>query len=358
MALCGTAIFGASLSHLTPSPDLYGNPFQINFNQVSGVTSSTLVEALEHDPAVAAVTRGVGSEVTIDRQSVGAMVATALKGRPLFSIVSGHLPTGDGQVALGAATMRQVGAHVGSIVHVTVPSPSGGKRTGLFRVVAQISLPVLNGIAGLGSGAQFDLTGFDDVVCPPGKGRATCDQQILATDDGGMLASFVPGARGRDAIGHYVDTYRNLAVLPTTPTSLVNFGEAVQFPLIFGLMLGLFGVATLLHLLVVSVARRRREIGLLKVLGFVNRQVGAAVAWQASTFAVVGIVIGVPLGVAIGQQVWKAFATNLGVVPVAVVPIGLVVELAAGVVIVANLLAIAPALAATRFGPAQLLRER
>jgi putative ABC transport system permease protein len=118
----------------------------------------------------------------------------------------------------------------------------------------------------------------------------------------------------------------------------------------------LFGAATLVHLLVVSVSRRRRETGLLKALGFVNRQIVYAVAWQATTLAVVGIVIGVPTGVAAGGLIWRVFATNLGVIPVSVVPIWLVVGLVAGVIVVANLLAAAPALAAARTNPAQLLR--
>ena len=144
--------------------------------------------------------------------------------------------------------------------------------------------------------------------------------------------------------------------LATTPSSLINFGEAVNFPLIFGAMLAVFGAATLLHLLVVSVTRRRREVGLLKVLGFVNGQVASAVAWQATTLALVGIVIGGPLGVVIGRVVWTAFASNLGVVPVSVVPIWLICELVAGVLVVANLIAVAPGLAATRSRPGQLLR--
>ena len=50
------------------------------------------------------------------------------------------------------------------------------------------------------------------------------------------------------------------------PTGLINFGEAVSFPLLFGVALSLFGAATLVHLLLVSVSRRRAEAGLLKVL--------------------------------------------------------------------------------------------
>jgi xanthine/uracil permease len=60
--------------------------------------------------------------------------------------------------------------------------------------------------------------------------------------------------------------------------------------------------------------------------------------------------------VVIGRVVWTAFASNLGVVPVSVVPIWLICELVAGVLVVANLIAVAPALVATRSKPGELLR--
>jgi len=253
--------------------------------------------------------------------------------------------------------MRQVGARVGSLVRVTVSSPSGARRTSRFRVVSQESFPVLGGAVGLGSGAVLTTTGYEDTVCPRRSGRAACIVAALATTNGGgMLVRVVPGARGEVAINHYLDSYRSTTVLANTPTSLVNFGEAVNFPLIFGAMLAVVGAATLTHLLVVSVARRRREIGLLKVLGFVKRQVALAIAWQATTLALIGIIVGVPLGVVVGRAIWKAFANNLGAVPVSVVPIWLLGVLAAGVIVVANLLAIGPALVATRSKPARLLQ--
>jgi predicted lysophospholipase L1 biosynthesis ABC-type transport system permease subunit len=94
----------------------------------------------------------------------------------------------------------------------------------------------------------------------------------------------------------------------------------------------------------------------LKALGFVNGQVAAAVAWQATTLALAGVVIGLPLGLVIGQAVWIAFANNLGVVPVSVVQIWLLAALCAGVLLVANLLAVAPALTATGSKSGELLR--
>jgi len=359
VALCGTAVFGASLSHLTATPRLYGDPFQLNFtNPGGGATNPALVNILKHDRAVSGITQGVAAELSInDKVAVGAIVGTPVRGAFLLSTVDGHLPSGDRQIGLGVTTMRQAGAHLGSVVRVTFSLPDGGKRTVPFTVVSQISFPVLAGAVALGNGAAMTTAGFEDAVCPLGPGRAACRQSALATSNGGgILARVVPGPRGQAAINHYLDAYQSITSLAITPTSLINFGEAVNFPLIFGAMLAVFGAATLAHLLVVSVSRRRREVGLLKVVGFVNGQVASVVAWQATTLALVGIVIGVPLGLVIGQAVWRTFANNLGAVPVAVVPVWLIGVLVAGVVVVANLIAVVPALVATRSRPGDLLR--
>jgi predicted lysophospholipase L1 biosynthesis ABC-type transport system permease subunit len=215
---------------------------------------------------------------------------------------------------------------------------------------------VVANAVGLGTGVAFTIAGYEAAVCPPGPGQAACQRAVGGTNDGAVLATVVSGPRGQAAIKQYLNESAANATVPITPTSLINFGEAVNFPLIFGAMLAVFGAATLLHLLVVSVTRRRREVGLLKVLGFVNGQVASAVAWQATTLALVGIVIGVPLGAVVGHAVWRAFANNLGVVSVTVVPVWLVAVLVAGVLVVANLIAVAPALVATRSKPGELLR--
>jgi ABC-type lipoprotein release transport system permease subunit len=358
-ALCATGVFGASLSNLTATPRLYGAPFQLNISNPSGgPPPPALLASLEHNKAVSGIMKGFAAQVFVNKITVGAAVVTPIKGQVLLSTVSGHVPDGDGQIGLGATTMRQAGAHLGSVVRVTVSSPSGGRRTAPFRVVSQISFPVLSGLS-LGTGSAFTTSGYENAACPPGPRRSACLRALSSEPaPGGFLVSFVPGPRGQAAISHYLDTYQSIAALVIAPTALVNFGEAVNFPLIFGAMLAVFGAATLVHLLVVSVSRRRREIGLLKALGFVNGQVAATVAWQATTVAVVGIVIGAPLGILIGRTMWSAFASNLGFVPVAIVQVWLLAALIAGVLVAANLLAALPALAARRYQAGQLLRTQ
>jgi ABC-type antimicrobial peptide transport system permease subunit len=171
-----------------------------------------------------------------------------------------------------------------------------------------------------------------------------------------VLVRAAPGPAGSAALARHIRRYPLLTYRPAKPTVLVNFGESVNFPLLFGIALSLFGAATMVHLLLVSVTRRRRETGLLKSLGFVRRQVAAAVCWQATTVAALGIAVGAPLGIASGRVLWRVFATNFGVIPVPVVPPLLVLALAAGVLVTANVLAAVPALLAARSHPGDLLR--
>lgn len=360
-ALTATAVFGASLSHLIASPPLYGDPFPVFFDSSDGphdaqTISGSLLRSLVHDPSVDRVTQGAAPEIAVNHVQVRAIAFRAVHGRALLSIVSGSVPATDRQISLGSTTMRQAGAHVGSIVQVTVTTPSGKERTAQYRVVGQTSFPSDFGTGGMGTGAALTVDGYLGAQCPAGLHRRACLKAAGQGLEYALFAHAVPGAVGRAALAGHITRNRSLAERPAVPTALVNFGVSVNFPLIIGVMVALFGAATLAHLLLVSVARRRREAALLKVLGFVRHQVAAVVSWEATSVALVGIVAGLPLGAATGRAVWHAFAADLGAVPVTVVPIGLLGVLAAGVLIVANALAIGPALVASRARPGELLR--
>jgi hypothetical protein len=255
---------------------------------------------------------------------------------------------------LGVATMRATGARVGGTVRVTVADPGGKPHVASFRVIGRASLNA--GTGGLGNGAVMTTSAFIGAQCPAGPKQAACQHSVKDGLSTVVLVRAAPGAAGSAALARHIASYPDLTYRPAEPNVLVNFGESVNFPLLFAVALTVFGAATLLHLLLVSVARRRVEAGLLKALGFVRRQVAAAVCWQATVVALAGIVVGAPIGIAVGRVLWRVFATNFGVVPVAVVEPVLIVALAAGVLAVANLLAAVPALLAARSDPAWLLR--
>ncbi len=357
-ALCATAVFGSSLTHLTTTPALYGQPFDLYISlNALGTPAETnqLVHDVEQEHAVTAITAGISSDVSINGHTVAALGGAHLRGSLLLTTITGRLPSAPDEVTMGKKTLREVGAHLGSVVKASVPRPDGGTRTARYRVVGVTSFPPDFGTGGLGTGAIFDFAGLGG-RCAPGTGPRQCAVAVAYRSGGVILVHATPDPAGRSALNRLVAIYHSDVSFPSAPTNLVNFGQAVNFPLILGSVLIVFGVATLLHVLVVSVTRRRREVGLLKSLGFVRRQVALTLAWQTSTVALIGIVIGVPIGVAIGRLVWQGFAGNLGVVPVPVVSLWVIVAIALGTLIVANVLAIGPALVATRTPPARLLR--
>ena len=165
----------------------------------------------------------------------------------------------------------------------TSPFRSSRQRRAVpFRVVSQVALPVLDGGVSLGTGAVFSTRGYEDAACSPGPSEARCRTSFERGGSIGILAAAVPGPRGQAAVTHYLNAYPSIAEPAVPPTSLINFGEAVNFPFIVAGIVAAFGAATMIHLLVVNVNRRRRELALLRVLGFVNRQIVLTVAWQAT----------------------------------------------------------------------------
>ncbi len=359
-ALCATAVFGASLTRLLSSPALYGVPFQAQFsNEGTGSGSAItgpVLDSLRKDPAIERITVATIADIDVNGRQVRAVAATAIRGPALISLVDGRRPGGDREIMLGAATMRSVGARPGGLVRVTVTDPQGTPHQAQFRIVGRASFPPGFGTGGLGTGAAITSSALTDVQCPPGSGRQACQRKVQQGAIYHVLARAAPGPAGAAALARHVSKYHQFVGSAQEPVELVNFGESVNFPLLFGGLLALFGAATMVHLLVVSVSRRRAEAGLLKVLGFVRYQVAAVVSWQATAVTLVGIVAGVPLGIAAGKIFWRVFATNFGVVPLTVVEVLPVATLAFGVLVAANILAFFPALLAARSRPAQLLR--
>ena len=173
MALCATVVFAASLTHLTRTPALYGSDYQLAFSSSNGGPGNptSWVSSLQHDHAITAIMLAATDEVTINGHDVLAIAGKAVRGPMLLSTVDGRLPTGEDDMTLGVTTLHQVGAHVGSVVGVTVQLPTGGSRTVPFRVVGTASFPSDAGGGGLGTGSAFTMAGYLNAVCPPGRER-------------------------------------------------------------------------------------------------------------------------------------------------------------------------------------------
>ena len=140
------------------------------------------------------------------------------------------------------------------------------------------------------------------------------------------------------------------------PAQIVNYRTIGLTPVALAVGLGVGALVALALTLAASVRRRRRDLALLKALGFTNRQLAAAVATQATVAATVGIVVGIPVGIVIGRQAWTLFANNINAVPDPTVPVLWVVIVALGAIAFANLVAALPGRSAARTPTALVLR--
>ena len=144
-------------------------------------------------------------------------------------------------------------------------------------------------------------------------GSASGIQRV--SDDVGtpyLVIRWAPGVDQVAAMGRMSEAGQPLA-RPVASPEVQGLDDVRGFPLMAAGALVLAGVIATSHALVVTVRRRRRELGVLSSLGFAPRQRRAVVFAQATTIALVALAIGVPLGMLVGNLVWSAIASSVGV---------------------------------------------
>src|SRR5205085_10500498 len=120
------------------------------------------------------------------------------------------------------------------------------------------------------------------------------------------------------------------------PAEIVDYRAMGTTPALLGGALAVAAASALALTLIASVRRRRRDLALLKALGFTHRQLAAAVAWQSTIAIGIGILVGVPLGIVAGRSLWDLFAHELHVVPRPNVPALTILFVAVGALVLAN----------------------
>ncbi len=244
-------------------------------------------------------------------------------------------------VVVGTATMPAVG--FSSVVSDHTSMGTGalvtrGIEPGAFQRAQLSPDPTLNGpdliLVRLRSDVPraVGLTGLRRIA-------ASADRDLAAVPDGGGQGNTVS------------------VVGVQRPAEIVNYRSTGATPALLAGALAAGAVIALGLTLATSVRRRRHDLALLKTLGFTQRQLAAALAWQASVAAVIGVVVGVPVGIALGRWLWDLFARQIYAVPDATVPVVSVVVVALGALVLANIVAALPGRSAARTPTAVLLRS-
>ena len=140
------------------------------------------------------------------------------------------------------------------------------------------------------------------------------------------------------------------------PAEIVDYRSMGTTPAILGASLGAAALAALGLTLLASVRRRRRDLAVLKILGFTRYQLSAMVAWQSNLAVAVGTIVGIPVGITLGRTLWDLFAREINAVPSPSVPVVPIVLIAFGALVLGNLVAAVPGRIAARTPAALLLR--
>jgi putative ABC transport system permease protein len=147
-------------------------------------------------------------------------------------------------------------------------------------------------------------------------------------------------------------------VLQQVPAEdIVNLQSVDRLPVILAGLVSLVGIVTVGNVLRLSVLQRRRELALLKTIGFRRGQVAVTVATQAIMFSAVALVLGLAIGIGLGRLAWSLVTASLGSASPAQLPVSLL-ALIVPVTLTASLCAAAgPGWSATKVAPATTIRR-
>jgi ABC-type antimicrobial peptide transport system permease subunit len=342
-AVTTAAVFAASLAHLGHAPSGYGVSWDLGVGNFADAASAERVgKLLAANPALSSVAGLVGTSqpAQIDEHLVPIIAIQPVKGVVSPTIVGGREPLRPGEIALGSLTMRTLGKRLGD----TVMFNAGSQR----RQLGVVGRVVLND----GGYDAWITPGTGAVVhpsiYPPLPGTSELYPNLF-------VVRFAPGTDRSQAIARLRKDFGGTVIGPRPHSDVRNVQHVGYLPALLAVVIALIAVATVAHALVSSVRRRRRDVAILKTLGFVRGQVSAMVAWQATTFALVAVLVGLPLGMAAGRWAWRLTAEQLGVASPPVSPPLPVLAIAAGAVTAANLIAAPPGWVAGRLRPALVL---
>ena len=327
--------FASSQEHLLDTPAVHGWQFDAFISSEIGEPLEQQLETAAADDRVERYGYAIGTRLVINDSAIDGFSFVSVRGSVFPTVIEGREPTSADELLLGAALADRLGLEVGDTAEV---AGSGEAQT--KRVVGIGAIPAL-GDGDFGETLVLSEDGLE----------ALGSEEVEVA----FLAGFAPGVTAAD-VGIEPVGEQGEQVEPYLPVSLLNLERAGNLPALLGLFLAGLGVAAVAHALLVVARRNRRDIAVLRTMGFVRRQVVRAVTVQAAIYALVGVVAGAPLGFVIGRLAWTAVARGLGVQQVVSAPLLAFALVALAALAVANAASLMPARVSASVRPAEVLR--
>lgn len=353
VALVASLVFGTSLRSLVDSPQLYGWDWDLTVLDESGYGNIDVDKAaaiLEGDPDVAGWSSAYFQSIELE----GARVPVL--GLPVHApvtppLLAGRAVRAANEIVLGPDTLNLLGKQLGD--NVVLGSDRATRDLHIVGVAIFPTVgPILGAYTSLGDGAMmvYDQVPDWDEVSP---GPKALFVRFRSGEDANAVTKRLQ--ESLESVGRFPGSAQVLPV--QRPGEIVHYGSMGATPAVLGGMLVLAALVSLGLALASGIRHRRRDLSILKSLGFTARQVSATVVWQSSLVVAIGLLIGMPLGIGLGRWLWVVFAERLPVLASPSVPLLLLAGMASALVLLGNLVAAVPARHAARTPVAAILRS-
>jgi hypothetical protein len=322
--IAGSLTFGAGLTHLLDTPRLVGLNWDLFLGDPAAINQREVESALTQHPQVESFAAGTvfspipdGLQLGPQRLSVTIMGFDEAGGLGP-SIIRGRAPAAPDEILVGAETLDELDLALGDTVDVfgragTWEHP--GEETSISaRIVGIGVVPIPTGVSGLGQGATMTVDGL--VRLNPGFAAHGYWLKLRENSD------------ARTVLDELLD---DLGAVPSEDAFLdsSSFGEVVdtdqleqvhRAPDVLAVVMALIAVGVIVHVLASALRANRKDLAVLRALGFGRGDVGRAAVWQSTLYTLVALAFAIPLGVLAGRVAWYLHAQRLGAVPETIVP--------------------------------------
>lgn len=346
MAIVGAVsvlTFSNSLDQLLGNPERWGFGWDLMLNFTADDVDAA-AERVVDDDRVSAAARWDGGFSYVEGTVVRAYGLTPLSGDIGFALRSGRRPVTPGEVVLGPVTAERLGVELGDRVEV---APERDADASPVVVVGTALFPDDGEGSFAGSVGYFD-TAFAEHATAPDLFEAS--QVVVRLPRGADLDTTAA------AFDHDYPGSVSGESLPIMPAEVANLGSVRALPLWLAAFVASLGIASLVHVLVTTVRRRRGELATLRTLGITPRQALSCIVWQAATITAMGMAVGIPLGLIAGDAAWFAITDPAGLGTDTNRPVLLYVAMGILALLIAATVAVPAGLRAGRQRPAEGLR--
>lgn len=335
--LVGSLVFGASLTRLVDEPARQGWNWDYEVALGDELTDDEALAQVRTvlDHRLSGALYGRTASKDLGPHSTVVVGIESLRGELHHTIVEGRPIQADGEIVLGRTTLDALGERVGG--SIVIDGTDGPLE---LRIVGQ---------------GLFPTNENDDPAAGAAVTLATLERM---SGSGGFPTLYVTVAPGVDVEALRADLEAEVGAVTgaVAPPVVSNLELVDQAPYLLAGYLVLLGIAASAHAIVMVIRQRRGELATLRAIGFDRRQVTTTVLAHSVTVAAIGAAVGLPIGLVIGRVAWRLVAGSLGFATDPDNPLVVMFAPGPGAVLLAVLIALGPAVWASRQSPGVVLR--